>query len=333
MSAPRIERAVVTGAAGFIGSHVVETLLQRGTAVLGVDRRSPRDNAMAAENLEGSLGHPGFKLVQGDLVTDELKPWVDGADTVFHLAAVPGVRPSWGDSFAEYLACNVLATQRLLDTCVSLGVRRLVLASSSSVYGEAVGRGPLHEGCVTAPLSPYGVTKLAAERLALAYALAPASPTSVVALRYFTVYGPRQRPDMAIGRMLRGVVTGQPLKLYGDGRQRRDFTFVTDAVAATLAAATAEATAEVVNVGGGDSVSVLDVLRRVADITGTVVPVHDDTHQPGDVQVTEADLTKALELLGYEPSVTLTEGIERQWQSLSTDVADSGVRQHAPQRA
>lgn len=312
-----IERAVVTGAAGFIGSHLVETLLQRGTTVLGVDRRSPRDNAMAAENLEGVMGQPGFRLIKGDLVTDEIKPWVDGADTVFHLAAVPGVRPSWGDGFGEYLACNVLATQRLLDACVSSGVSRLVLASSSSVYGDAVGRGPLHEECVSAPLSPYGVTKLAAERLALAYALAPASPTSVIALRYFTVYGPRQRPDMAIGRMLRGILTGQPLRLYGDGRQRRDFTFVTDAVAATIAAATAEATAEAVNVGGGDSVSVLDVLNRIADITGAEVPVHDDTHQPGDVQVTEADLAKARALLGYEASVTLNEGIERQWKWLS----------------
>ncbi|CAL9677866.1 UDP-N-acetylglucosamine 4-epimerase (plasmid) [Streptomyces sp. enrichment culture] len=273
---------------------------------------------MAAENLASALDHPCFRLVQGDLVTDEIKPWVDGADAVFHLAAIPGVRPSWGDGFGEYVACNVLATQRLMDACVSAGVRRVVLASSSSVYGDAVGRGPLHEGCLTAPLSPYGVTKLAAERLALAYALAPASPTSVVALRYFTVYGPRQRPDMAIGRMLRAVLTGQPLRLYGDGRQRRDFTYVTDAVAATIAAASAEATAEALNVGGGDSVSVLDVLSRIAEITGAEVPVHDDRHQPGDVQVTEADLTKARELLGYEPSVSLSEGIERQWRWLST---------------
>lgn len=316
-TAPRMERAVVTGAAGFIGSHLVEMLLQRGVSVLGIDRRSPRDSAMAADNLAGVLGHPGFQLVQGDLVVDELKPWMDSADTVFHLAALPGVRPSWGDAFSEYLACNVLATQRLMDACVALRVRRLVLASSSSVYGDAAGRGPLREDALTAPLSPYGVTKLAAERLALAYAQAPASPTSVVALRYFTVYGPRQRPDMAIGRMLRAALTGQPLRLYGNGHQRRDFTFVTDAVAATLAAATAKATAEAVNVGGGESVSVLDVLRRVGRVAGAEVPVRGDTQQPGDVQVTEADLTKAQKLLGYEPSVTLTSGIERQWNWLA----------------
>ncbi|WP_191971773.1 NAD-dependent epimerase/dehydratase family protein [Streptomyces luteolifulvus] len=314
-TARRVEHAVVTGAAGFIGSHLVESLLRQGVTVLGVDRRSPGDNAIAAENLGGLLGHPGFRLVQGDLVTDELKPWVDGADTVFHLAGVPGVRPSWGDTFGEYLECNVLATQRLLNTCVSLGVQRLVLASSSSVYGDCTG--PLREDGLTAPVSPYGVTKLAAERLALAYALAPDSPISVVALRYFTVYGPRQRPDMAIGRMLRAVLTGEPLHLYGDGRQRRDFTFVADAVAATVAAATAEATAEAVNIGGGDSVSVLDVLRRVGEITGAEVPVRDDVYQPGDVQVTEADLTKARTLLGYCPSVTLTQGIEHHWNWLS----------------
>ncbi|KUO20255.1 NAD-dependent epimerase/dehydratase family protein [Streptomyces dysideae] len=324
-TARHVKHAVVTGAAGFIGSHLVESLLRQGVTVLGVDRRSPGDNAIAAENLGGVLGHPGFRLVQGDLVTDELKPWVDGADTVFHLAAVPGVRPSWGDTFGEYLACNVLATQRLLNTCVSLGVERLVLASSSSVYGDCTG--PLREDGVTAPQSPYGVTKLAAERLALAYALAPDSPISVVALRYFTVYGPRQRPDMAIGRMLRGVLTGTPLHLYGDGHQRRDFTFVADAVAATVAAATAEATAEAVNVGGGDSVSVLDVLRRVGEITGAEVPVLDGAYQPGDVQVTEADLTKARTVLGYRPSVTLTEGIEHHWKWLSarTPTADSPV--------
>lgn len=320
-----IARAVVTGAAGFIGSHLVDALLRGGATVLGIDRRSPRNDHTAAENLHDALGDPAFRLVSGDLVTDELKPWVADADVVFHLAGVPGVRPSWGDAFGEYLACNVLATQRLLETCAAMGVPRLVLASSSSVYGEAAaGAGPLREDGVTAPRSPYGVTKLAAERLALAYALAPAAPTSVVAVRYFTVYGPRQRPDMAIGRMLRAVLTGQPLRLYGDGEQRRDFTFVSDAVAATISAAAAPATAEVVNVGGSDSVTVRHVLRHVADITGEQVPVRADEEQAGDVRTTAADLSKARTLLGYRPSVPLREGIERQWAWLSSRTAGRG---------
>ncbi|MGW1494264.1 NAD-dependent epimerase/dehydratase family protein [Streptomyces sp. NPDC002402] len=310
-----IERAVVTGVCGFIGSHVVDALLKRGATVVGIDRRSPRDNPIAAENLTDAVEHPDFRLIEADLVTEEVKSWVDGADAVFHLAAIPGVRPSWGDTFSEYLECNVLATQRLIEACVSLGVPRFVLASSSSVYGD--GAGPFREDGLTAPLSPYGVTKLAAERLALAYALAPSSPTSVVALRYFTVYGPRQRPDMAIGRMLRAVLTGQPMRLYGDGRQRRDFTYVADIAAATVASATAPATAEAVNVGGGDSVSMLHVMRCVAEVTGQEVPILGDAEQPGDVQVTDADITKARTLLGYEPSVSLTEGIERQWNWLS----------------
>ncbi|MGW7355816.1 NAD-dependent epimerase/dehydratase family protein [Streptomyces sp. NPDC054802] len=314
--APAIEDAVVTGAAGFIGSHVVEALLQRGVRVVGVDRRTPREDPEAARNLSKALEHPAFKLVECNLVSDEIKPWVNGADAVFHLAGVPGVRPSWGGAFSEYLECNVLATQRLMETCVSLGVRRVVLASSSSVYGD--GRGPFREDGLTAPLSPYGVTKLAAERLALAYALAAGSPTSVVALRYFTVYGPRQRPDMAIGRMLRAVLTSRPLRLYGDGSQRRDFTYIGDIVAGTLAAATATATAEAVNVGGGNSVSMLDVLRCVAEVTGQEVPILSDAAQPGDVQVTAADITKARAVLGYAPSVSLIEGIERQWDWLST---------------
>ncbi|WBB61976.1 GDP-mannose 4,6-dehydratase [Streptomyces sp. WMMC500] len=316
--ARRIERAVVTGAAGFIGSHLVDTLLRRGVTVLGIDRRTPQNNDAAAQNLRDALSEPAFRLASGDLVTDEPKRWLEGADAVFHLAGLPGVRPSWGDAFREYLACNVLATQRLMESAQSLRVPRLVLASSSSVYGETVGTGPLREDGVTAPRSPYGVTKLAAERLALAYALAPGSPTSVVALRYFTVYGPRQRPDMAIGRMLSAVVTGQPLVLYGDGRQRRDFTFVTDAVEATIAAAVAPATAEAVNVGGGDSVTVRQVLRHVADVTGKEVPVTADEEQAGDVRTTAADLSKARTLLAYRPSVALREGVERQWAWLSS---------------
>ncbi|MFD8564651.1 NAD-dependent epimerase/dehydratase family protein [Streptosporangium canum] len=312
-----VERAVVTGVAGFIGSHLAEALMLQGVNVVGIDRRSPSCDPMAAGNLENVLGRRGFQLVEGDLGELDLGPLTEGASVVFHLAGVPGVRPSWGERFGDYLASNVMATQRLLEACVSTGVPRMVLASSSSVYGNSVGR-PSREEDLPFPLSPYGVTKLAAERLSLSYAVRQDTPLSVVALRYFTVYGPRQRPDMAIGRVLRSVLTGHPLRLYGDGVQRRDFTYVGDAVAATMAASLAPAQAEVVNIGGGRSVSMLDVLACAAQVTGREVPVLRDARQLGDVDATEADLTRARDLLGYEPSTPLAEGMSQQWKWISS---------------
>jgi UDP-glucuronate 4-epimerase len=301
---------VVTGASGFVGSHLAERLVRDGATVVGVDRRSPAVDPLAAANLAELLAEPGFRFVCADVCDDAR--WLDGASVVFHLAGTPGVRPSWGDSFAEYLRSNVLATQRLLEACAAARVPRLVFASSSSVYGPGSGQ-PSRETDATMPLSPYGVTKLAAERLALAYARRPQNPTSVVALRYFTVYGPRQRPDMAIGRVLRAALSGRPMRLYGTGTQRRDFTYVDDVVAATVAAGSAPGQAEVVNVGGGASVTMLDVLAGAAALTGREVPVVRDASQPGDVDATAADLTLARELLGYVPSVPFAEGLARQY--------------------
>jgi UDP-glucuronate 4-epimerase len=312
---------VVTGAAGFVGSHLAERLVRDGASVVGVDRRSPATDAEAAVNLAELSAQPDFRFVRADLCDDDvpLARWLDGASVVFHLAGTPGVRPSWGDSFAAYLRSNVLGTQRVLEACAAAVVPRLVFASSSSVYGPGTGR-PSRETDATLPLSPYGVTKLAAERLALAYALRRANPTSVVALRYFTVYGPRQRPDMAIGRVLRAALTGRPMRLYGTGAQRRDFTYVDDVVTATVAAGSAPAQAEVVNVGGGASVTMLDVLAGAAALTGREVPVERDASQPGDVDATAADLTLARHLLGYVPSVAFAEGLERQYAFLSAGV-------------
>jgi UDP-glucuronate 4-epimerase len=318
------ERAVVTGVSGFIGSHLAEALLLQGCQVIGIDRRAPAHDRLAADNLAGPLSEPGFRLVEGDLADLDLIPLLKGASAVFHLAGVPGVRSSWGERFADYLTSNVMATQRLLEACGDVGVPRAVVASSSSVYGDSVGRAS-REDDLPAPLSPYGVTKLAAERLCLAYAVKAGHRTSVVALRYFSVYGPRQRPDMAIGRILQATLTGRPLRLYGDGTQCRDFTYVGDAVAATIAAAMAPVRAEVVNVGGGHSVSMLDVLACATQITGRDVPVTRDADRPGDVDITEADLTKAREVLGYVPSVSLAEGIERQWRFLLRRPAAPGV--------
>ena len=216
-------------------------------------RRRLGQDALADENLAAAAANPLFTPLCRDLATDRLDDAVDGCDVVFHLAARPGVRPSWGSEFHDYAQSNVLGTQRLLDACVRSGVRRLVYASSSSVYGPA--DRPSRENDRTSPVSPYGVSKLAAEQLCVAYACRPDNRLSVVALRYFTVYGPRQRPDMAIGRLLFAAYTGLPVTLFGDGSQRREFTYITDVVAATIAASQVDAQCAVVNIGGGASVS------------------------------------------------------------------------------
>jgi nucleoside-diphosphate-sugar epimerase len=316
------ERVLVTGVAGFIGSHLAEVLLRQGIAVTGVDARSPASDPGAAENLSALVGQDGFQLVVADLAQADLLPLLEGVPVVFHLAALAGVRRSWGDRFGDYLTRNLLATQRLLEACAAAEVPRLVAASSSSVYGQAA-PGPSREDDPLIPVSPYGVTKLAAERLCAAYARRPGVTTSVVALRYFTVYGPRQRPDMAVSRIIRAAVSGRPVPVYGNGTQRRDFTYVGDAVAATLAAATVDAQMAVVNVGSGRSVALSEVLDLVAAMTGRAVPVLPRLGQPGDVEVTAADLTRARELLGYEPSTPLAEGLKLHWEWLAS--RDPGV--------
>ncbi|MEE6260146.1 NAD-dependent epimerase/dehydratase family protein [Plantactinospora sonchi] len=305
-----MSRVLVTGAAGFIGSHLVDALLARGVTVLGLDRRRLGEHPLAGENLATAVTNRLFTPYHLDLATDQLDDVVKGCDTVFHLAARPGVRQSWGGEFLDYAQANVVGTHRLLDACTREGVRRLVVASSSSVYGPA--DRPSREIDPTCPVSPYGVSKLAAEHLCLAYARRPDSRLSVAALRYFTVYGPRQRPDMLIGRILFAAYTGFPITLYGDGSQRREFTYVSDVVTATLGAAHLDVRAAVINVGGGASVSMRGVIDEAAKVTGRQVPVKVVDAQPGDVPATAADLTRAGRLLGYWPTVGLHEGLARQ---------------------
>ncbi|MFI7598272.1 NAD-dependent epimerase/dehydratase family protein [Actinoplanes sp. NPDC049681] len=306
-------RVVVTGAAGFIGSHLVQSLLDHDFEVVGVDRRSPATDTVARVNLHDVRAHPRFSWVEGDLCRTDLDTLVSGAECVFHLAAVPGVRSSW-TGFERYVAANVVATQRLLSACTKADVPKLVYASSSSVYGQV--NAASGENDPTQPMSPYGVTKLAGEQLCLAYAKRPDSGLSVTALRYFTVYGPRQRPDMAIGRILTAALTGQQYTIFGDGTQRREFTYVDDVVKATLAAARVDVPAAVVNVGGGSSVSMIEVIGMAREVTGNPVPLTAVPAQAGDVPATAADPTLARILLDYRPRTDLRAGMTRQAQWL-----------------
>jgi nucleoside-diphosphate-sugar epimerase len=305
---------VVTGVAGFIGSFLAEALVEQGYEVVGIDAftpyYSPRDKRA---NLAGLRRQPGFWLVEDDLTRMELDAWLDGASVVFHQAAQPGVRSSWGEDFPTYVANNVLATQRLLEACVRAGVPRLVAASSSSVYGDAPSY-PTTEESVTRPVSPYGVTKLAAEHLCLAYAQAAPS-MAVATLRYFTVYGPRQRPDMGFRRFLEAALERRPIPVYGDGQQTRDFTYVADAVQANLLAMTAPVRAEAINVGGGRRVTLQEAIDTIGQVTGCRLQIERRPALAGDARHTGADGTRAEALLGYRPHVQLVEGLtaEASW--------------------
>lgn len=303
-------RALVTGAAGFIGSHLCEHLLASGFEVTGVDCFTdyyPPERKR--RNLLGPLADDGFRLVEGDIAELELGELIAEGDLVFHLAAQPGVRQSWGREFEIYTTQNVLATQRLLEACKKARIGRLVYASSSSIYGDAESF-PTSESATPAPVSPYGVTKLAAEHLCLLYQSKFAVPA--VALRYFTVYGPRQRPDMAFHRFIEAARAGRPIEVFGDGLQIRDFTYVTDAVAATAAAGARGAVGRVYNVAGGTQASVLDVADHLGSLLGESVKVDHLPAIPGDARRTGADVTRARDELGFEPALTLAEGLAAQ---------------------
>ena len=307
-------RALVTGGAGFIGSHLTERLLADGHDVRVADALTPYyDPNVKRERLERIASRRGAEVLQLDLRSEDLARALSGVDVVFHLAAQPGVRASWGAGFAEYLEHNVFATQRLLEASAGGGLRRLVFASSSSVYGDAEEH-PTPETVPLRPVSPYGVTKAAAEHLVHAYGRSFGIP--VVCLRYFTVYGPGQRPDMAFHRFMLAAARGRPIEVFGDGEQSRDVTYVSDAVEATVAAAEApEAVGRTINVGGGSVVTVNECLRVLARIAGREVEVLYTDPQRGDARHTSADLTVAKEVLGYAPAVGLEDGLRAQWKS------------------
>ncbi|OGC01772.1 MAG: UDP-glucose 4-epimerase [candidate division NC10 bacterium RIFCSPLOWO2_12_FULL_66_18] len=303
--------SLVTGAAGFIGSHLCERLLQAGHRVVGLDAFTdyyPR--AVKEANLATLRTRPDFRFLEVDLARADLAPVVAEADFIFHQAGQPGVRASWGKEFDVYVEDNIRATQRLLEAARgSTRLQRLVFASSSSVYGEARDL-PLREESPTRPYSPYGVTKLAAEHLCALYHSNHGLPT--VALRYFTVYGPRQRPDMGFHKFIRAALSDRPIVLYGDGEQTRDFTYVADAVEANWLALAPRAVGEVFNVGGGSRCSVNQVLASLEEILGRPIRRDHRPTQPGDVRHTWADTTRAREVLGFSPRVSLQEGLARQ---------------------
>jgi len=304
-------KTIVTGAAGFIGSHLVESLLADGHEVVGVDcflDYYPR--AAKEQNLERARDHAAFRLVEGRLQELDLARVFEGAGAIYHLAGQAGVRSSWGRDFALYSDHNVLATQRVLEAAAGAGRPRVVYASSSSVYGDAKAL-PLREDTPCQPVSPYGVTKLAGEHLAVLYHRNFDLPTT--SLRFFTVYGPRQRPDMAFHRFLKAARDGAAIQLYGDGTQTRDFTFVADIVAATRAAAVSGRPGSVYNVGGGERVALNAVLRTIDEITGRALRIEREEAQKGDMRDTFADTAAAGRDLGFRSTVRLAEGLLREW--------------------
>ncbi len=313
-------KALVTGVAGFIGSQLAEALLARGAAVVGIDCFTdyyPRP--LKERNLAALVRAPRFRFVEDAVQRADWTSLLDGVTHVFHLAAQAGVRKSWGRDFQTYSVNNIEATQVLLEACTDRALHRFVYASSSSVYGDEAPI-PMREDAVPHPVSPYGVTKLAAEHLCHLYHAAYGVPA--VSLRYFTVYGPRQRPDMAFHRFLRAAIAGEPIVVYGDGGQTRDFTYVGDAVAATLAAADRGEPGAVYNIGGGARVSINEVLELVARCTGRPLTIRREPPQRGDMRDTYADTSRARAALGFTPTVDLAHGLEeeRRWLVASLDV-------------
>lgn len=305
-------RSIVTGAAGFAGSHLADRLLALGHDVTGIDCFTDYySRAEKESNVAAARAHGRFTLIEADLASADLRPLIEGADAVYHIAGQAGVRPSWGERFDVYVRDNITATQRLLEAAKESGIRRFVFASSSSVYGNA-DELPVTERALPRPVSPYGVTKLAAEHLCSLYATVHGVPC--VSLRLFTVYGPRQRPDMAIRRFLEAARSGETVAVYGDGRQTRDFTYVGDVIDAMVQAAEAETPERVLNICGGSRISLADLIALIEDVTGRPLHVEREEAARGDARDTWGDNTLAREAIGYAPKVSLREGIEAAWR-------------------
>lgn len=309
-------RCLVTGVAGFVGSHLAERLLADGHEVCGIDAfidYYPRH--IKELNLERLRDCEAFTFVEDNILTVNLFRLLEDVEWIFHQAAQAGVRASWGHEFARYTECNILATQRLLEAASHMKtLRRFVYASSSSVYGDTTVL-PVIEHITPHPHSPYGVTKLAAEHLCVLYHRNFGVPT--VSLRYFTVYGPRQRPDMAFHRFCKAILDREAITVFGDGLQTRDFTYISDVVEANIQAASADAAAgEVMNIAGGSRVTLRSVLQLLQEVSGSRLEIRSDNRQPGDVLDTFADTTRARQLLNYRPQVSLRDGLASQFEQV-----------------
>jgi nucleoside-diphosphate-sugar epimerase len=312
-------KCIVTGAAGFIGSHLCEELLRGGHDVMGVDAYVPYyPQAVKERNQAAAFTHAHYRFERQDLRDAPLDALLAGVEVVFHLAAMPGLIQSWTD-FDGYWTCNVKATQRLLEA-VKRGsgrLRKFVYASTSSVYGSYASG---DEMMPTRPVSPYGVTKLAGEHLCRAYAEAHDLP--LVVLRYFSVYGPRQRPDMGYHRFIRALLCKQPVTVYGDGQQVRGNTYVSDCVSATTAAVEAHA-GETYNIGGGEAATVWDIIHKLENLAGCRALIKQEPARPGDQRYTFADTSKLRHHLGWQPHITLQEGLSRQWEWQKRELNES----------
>jgi UDP-glucose 4-epimerase len=307
-------RVIVTGVAGFIGSHLAQTLLEQGKEVIGIDEFNDYYEPMLKhKNIAHLQSSPNFTLIESNIQGLDWSTLLQDVDVVYHQAAQAGVRASWGQGFRAYTERNINATQVILEAAKDAKqLTRFVFASTSSIYGDAETL-PTHEGIPPQPVSPYGITKLAAERLCGLYHKNFGVP--FVSLRYFTVYGPRQRPDMAFHKFFKAVLQDEAIPIYGDGQQTRDFTFVKDAVAANLAAATVpQAVGEIFNIGGGSRVVLAEVLNTMEGIVGKPIKRNHIEKAMGDARHTAADVSKARQILGYQPQVSLKEGLTQEWE-------------------
>lgn len=304
-----MKKAIVKGCAGFIGSSLSQRLLQEGYQVMGVDCFSNHyDPKIKQDHVKELALHSGFSLIEKNILDLDWKDLLTGVDYVFHQAAIPGVRSSWGESFQDYSKMNILATQLILEAAKNSDIKKLVYASSSSIYGKT--EGSTSETTIARPLSPYGVTKLAAEQLCHLYADNYGVPT--ISLRYFTVYGPKQRPDMAFHKFIRAVLRNEAIQVYGDGTQSRDFTYVEDVVEANLQAAQADAAGIAVNIGGKSRIVLNDVIDLIGKLCNRIPHVDYMDKQAGDPPHTWADIRLAESVLGYSPKVSLEEGLKRE---------------------